>query len=274
MKSMLATVTAKQGHAAELEACIDRLAGQVRREPGNVSFLAYREQGDPSRFTMMEVYESEDAFKRHLKMIHTQQFNEALETLTEAGAAHTVVLDEVAREPATASTSVRGVDHLGMTVPDLEQATRFFNKAFGAVTLYDVQPADAEPMAGPEVESQLGLSPGTSITHMRLLRLGEGPCFELFEMKGAVQRPAASLQDIGLTHPGIYVDDIDQAAERLEMAGGKLLSPPHGLARNEGGERNAGLYAYTPWGMLIELLTYPDGITYPDTSPATRWKPA
>ena len=33
--------------------------------------------------------------------------------------------------------AIRGIDHFGMTVPDLEAATRFFEQAFDARVLYD-----------------------------------------------------------------------------------------------------------------------------------------
>jgi catechol 2,3-dioxygenase-like lactoylglutathione lyase family enzyme len=31
--------------------------------------------------------------------------------------------------------TIRAIEHVGITVPDLEQATTFFTKAFGAETL-------------------------------------------------------------------------------------------------------------------------------------------
>lgn len=73
----------------------------------------------------------------------------------------------------------RGIDHIGMTVPSIEEATAFFQEAFGAEVSYDVQRPEQEPMAGDEVEKQLGLPEGTSIIHMRLLRIGDGPTLEL-----------------------------------------------------------------------------------------------
>ncbi|MDU4359462.1 MAG: VOC family protein, partial [Enterobacter hormaechei] len=33
-------------------------------------------------------------------------------------------------------SSVRGIDHIGITVPDIEKATLFFERAFDAQVLY------------------------------------------------------------------------------------------------------------------------------------------
>jgi len=38
---------------------------------------------------------------------------------------------------------IRGMDHVGITVSDIDEATRFFSEAFGAEVIYDsVSPSD------------------------------------------------------------------------------------------------------------------------------------
>jgi catechol 2,3-dioxygenase-like lactoylglutathione lyase family enzyme len=74
-------------------------------------------------------------------------------------------------------TNVRAVEHIGVTVPDLEQATTFFAEAFGAQKLYDMLD---EPLRGPAVEKGLGVPEGAVIEVIRMLRLGNGPNIELF----------------------------------------------------------------------------------------------
>jgi catechol 2,3-dioxygenase-like lactoylglutathione lyase family enzyme len=169
---------------------------------------------------------------------------------------------------------VRGMDHVGMTVPDIEEATNFFKEAFQAGVCYDVQKPEHDPMKGEEVEKQLGLPDGFSIIHMRLLRIGDGPTIELFQLGNKTDGEPARISDMGLHHFGFYVDDMETASRAFESAGGTLLTDPHPLAGVEDGPRNAGVYGTTPWGSLIELLTYPDGIDYPEESEAERWTPA
>lgn len=159
-------------------------------------------------------------------------------------------------------------------MPDIEAASAFLVRAFGAVALYDVQSPADEPMSGAETERQLGLPAGAAIVHMRLMRIGDGPSIELFQFAGSTQHHAPSLNDYGLQHLALYVDDIEAVAAAFEEAGGTLLSAPHALAGIEDGEGNAGLYGRAPWGGLIELISYPAGIDYPDEATTTRWTPS
>jgi catechol 2,3-dioxygenase-like lactoylglutathione lyase family enzyme len=77
--------------------------------------------------------------------------------------------------------NVRAIEHVGITVPDIEEATRFFVEAFGAQQLYDMLD---EPLGGPEVEAGLGIPAGAVIEVIGMLRLGNGPNLELFSYSG------------------------------------------------------------------------------------------
>ncbi|MCA0964706.1 antibiotic biosynthesis monooxygenase [Salipiger bermudensis] len=269
-RTMIARATPKAGQAERLAALVETLAEQVRREAGNIRFEAFAEDG--GAVVMLEEYRDDDAFKTHLVQPHTQEFNAALEEVATGGASTVTDLASLASEQF-ASPGIRGVDHAGLTVPDIDAATRFLSEAFGAVTLYDVLPADGPDMEGEGPEAELGLSSGTRITHMRLVRIGNGPCLELFRMKDGAQSDPASLQDLGLTHLGLYVDDIDAACAAFTAAGGTLLKGPHPLANNEDKVGNAGIYGRAPWGTLFELLSYPGGIDLPADAVAPRWTP-
>lgn len=166
--------------------------------------------------------------------------------------------------------TVRAIEHVGITVPDLEQATRFFADAFGAETLYDMLD---EPLRGPEVEAGLGILQGAVITAIRMLRLGNGPNIELFTYTGVDQAAPVSPSDYGIQHVCLYVDDIDAAATRLEKADGVLLSRPGELPGGDAGDGNRYLYSRTPWGSTIELVTYPSHQAYESSTHLRRWRP-
>ncbi|MGZ9809169.1 antibiotic biosynthesis monooxygenase [Pseudoroseicyclus sp. H15] len=266
---IIARATPLPGQESRLHALAEELADRVRAEPGCIRFEVFAEDG--GALTMVEEYRDEAAMAAHADAAHTRDFNDALQGV--AGGAPTTTLATPLAAKHYAAPAVRGVDHAGLTVPDIDVATRFFAEAFGAVTLYDVLPKDGPDMAGNGPEAQLGLAPGTRITHMRMLRLGNGPGLELFQMADGEQAAPPRLQDMGLTHIGLYVDDIEAATTAIEAAGGTLLEGPHPLANNEDQEGNAGIYGHTPWGQLIELLTYPGGIDYPAEAPALRWAP-
>lgn len=269
-RTMIARAVPLDGQAAHLKELVEQLARNVRAEPGNIRFEAHEETA--GAMVMLEEYRDDGAFDAHLAMPHTKQFNAVLERIAEGGGSTVTDLTAVAPE-TTGTPHTRAVDHVGVTVPDVDAATRFFEHAFGAVTLYDVLPKEGGDMSGAGPEAELGLTSGTRIVHMRLLRIGNGPCLELFRLEDGEQRESPRLQDFGLTHIGIYVDDIEAACNAVTTAGGELLAGPHPLAGIEDNDGNAGIYGRAPWGMLIELLTYPGGIAYGAESPAIRWTP-
>ena len=174
----------------------------------------------------------------------------------------------------TKQNNIRGVEHLGITVPDLKAASEFFVAAFDACFLYDNHTPNDSPMSGPEVEARLGLAPGAAIYAVQMLRLGEGPSIELFEMRAPDQRPAHRPSDFGLQHFCIYVDDLAEAFTKFQAAGGELLTGPNPLTGAEAGEGNAFRYGRTPWGMIVEFLTAPSPMAFEAQSALRRWKPA
>ncbi|ORJ25333.1 VOC family protein [Rouxiella badensis] len=165
----------------------------------------------------------------------------------------------------------RGINHVGLTVPDLEQATTFLKQALGAKFVYNGLTSEDEPRKGADTERQLGLSSGTVVIKQRLLRIGNGANLELFEIVSDSQQRPVGLQDIGWNHLSFYVDDIDHTLKQVIAAGGKPLSEPHGNSRHEDTQDNGSVYFTTPWGSLIELQSIPNGYYYPDDSEAETW---
>ncbi len=167
----------------------------------------------------------------------------------------------------------RGINHVGLTVPDLQQATDFLQKALDARFVYNGLTENDPPRQGADTERQLGLSSGSMVIKQRLLRIGNGPNLELFEIVSNDQQQPVRLQDIGWNHISLYVDDIDYAIERVRAAGGRFLSEVHENSRHEDTENNASVYFQAPWGSLIELQSIPNGYYYPDDSEADTWMP-
>src|SRR5436305_8634942 len=86
--------------------------------------------------------------------------------------------DSIMKRRMPIQPMVRGIDHLGITVPDVESATHYFVSAFGAEVLYDVLSPSETPLGGPEIEAAVGIAAGTVVRAIRLLRLHEGPSLE------------------------------------------------------------------------------------------------
>ena len=170
---------------------------------------------------------------------------------------------------------VRAIDHLGVTVPDIEEAARFFAEALGAEPLYEMTTSLPVTEESARFEqAQLGTRPGSRWRRALMLRLGEGPCIELFDYEDPNRRPAATPSDLGVQHFAIYVDDIDAVKDRMVAAGATALEGPSSLNGPEAGEGNKWLYVQAPWGGVIELVTYPSAQPWEQTTSLRRWKPA
>lgn len=167
----------------------------------------------------------------------------------------------------------RGIDHVGVTVPDIEQATAFFVDALGAQVLYDTLPREEGPNTGSELDDRLGVPQGTAQVAIRMLALPSGPGLELFEFSGPRQDRPSVASDLGWQHVALYADDLDAARDAIVAAGGTALSAPKPLPSVEAGEHNRFVYCRTPWGSTLELVTYPDEQPYAEHTDLRRWTP-
>lgn len=166
------------------------------------------------------------------------------------------------------------MDHVGITVEDLEAATQFFQKVFDAEIIYDSVAKDDPSVEGEEPESILRVAEGTTISAVRMLKFQYGPGLEMFEMHAPDQSEPVRPSDFGLQHFAVYVDDIQESVRLFEEAGGEMFSDPQPLMfEAERGEGNLFCYGSTPWGSVVELVTYPSSMPYEDNTDLRRWKP-
>lgn len=166
--------------------------------------------------------------------------------------------------------TARDVDHVGITVPDLDQAIAFFTQVIGAELLWS-KPVMHDP-TGHTFPRALQISP-RSTARIAMVRCGPGLNVELLEYHAPHQRrsiPANS--DVDVSHLCFFVEDMAAAAAYLTAHGCRMLAGPstnHGL--NEG-ERYQ--YFLTPWGMSLEILYRPAPLPYERTTRARVYGPA
>lgn len=163
-----------------------------------------------------------------------------------------------------------GIEHIGLTVPDLEQATRFFVDLLGAETLYDVGPFER-----PDdwMASHLAVHPRARINKIRVLRVANGPVLEVFEFTAPDQNTALPRNsDVGGWHIAFYVEDMDAALLALRTHGVSIQSGP--VEMTEGPSQGLSwLYFQAPWGQQLELVSYPGGLAAYKALTQEVWRP-
>jgi catechol 2,3-dioxygenase-like lactoylglutathione lyase family enzyme len=140
-------------------------------------------------------------------------------------------------------------NHTGHVVTDLERSKHFYQEVFGFRFWYEITPPDV-PTA------QLsGLTPPLGLTASYLVL--DGFVLELMHYAaagaGAPYR-SRTMNEPGLTHLSISVDDVHAVAERAVANGGQLL---------EDSDIGVALFLRDPDGQLIELLP----VTFRDRLP-------
>ncbi len=163
---------------------------------------------------------------------------------------------------------IRGMEHIGFTVPDIDQACDFFVNILGATTLFtaatNFRNDDSDWMT-----EHLKVHPRAVIKEFRYLRLGNGSNLEVFEYESPdqIQTPPKN-SDVGGHHLAFYVDDIYAAIEYLKASGVEVLGEP--TVYTEG--PNLGLtwcYFMAPWGMQLEVVSAPNGTVYDNHAKST-----
>ncbi len=167
--------------------------------------------------------------------------------------------------------TLRGQDHVGITVPDLEAAIRFFVDVVGCTLAMRFGPFRDD--TGTFMADTLGVHPRAVVAEIALLRCGNGSNIELFQYSAPDQRDAIPKNsDIGGHHLAFYVDDIDAAVAYLVSHGVRVLKGP--LPVTEGPAAGQTInYFLAPWGLQLELISYPRGMAYETAGGPVLWSP-
>lgn len=148
------------------------------------------------------------------------------------------------------------VDHIGFTVPDLEQARTWLVDVLGCEYMYSLGPFihdDSDWM-----RDHLNVDPRAVMRQLHFFRLGGQAIFEVFEYSAPDQRSEQPRNsDIGGHHVALYVEDMDAAVAYLRARGVTVLGDPTASRGPSLGQR--WVYFLSPWGMQFELVSYPGG---------------
>jgi lactoylglutathione lyase len=131
-------------------------------------------------------------------------------------------------------------NHTGQVVTDLERSKRFYQEVFGFRPWYEITPPD-------EATAKLScLTPPLGVTASYLTL--DGFVLELmhYSVPGAtVSFRPRTMNEPGLTHLSISVDDVRATAERAVEFGGSVI---------EDSDIGLAVFIRDPDGQLLELL--------------------
>lgn len=140
---------------------------------------------------------------------------------------------------------ILGVNHVALSVPDMDRALQFYCDLLGFEKL-----SDAGWPAGTESADRILAVEGTSA---RVCHIGtENLLMELFQFGDCdpvAQNPRRPVIDHGITHICLAVTDLDDEYARLSAAGMEFNSPPTDVGIP--GVRT--VYGRDPFGNVLEL---------------------
>lgn len=164
---------------------------------------------------------------------------------------------------------LRGTEHIGFTVPDLDEAHRFFVDVIGCEYVYALGPFERDD---DWMNEHLDVHPRSVMRELRFYRCEHGPNFEVFQWEPADgQRDQPRNSDLGGHHLAFYVDDLDSAVQYLHSRGVRVLGEP--TASRNASEGQRWVYFLSPWGMQLELVSFPNGKAYEASSAVRLWDP-
>jgi catechol 2,3-dioxygenase-like lactoylglutathione lyase family enzyme len=163
---------------------------------------------------------------------------------------------------------VRGMHHIGITVPNIEEAITFFEAVFGAIDVFHTGPFDVDNAF---MQRKLGAAPHTRIRDLVFLRCGNGTSVELFEYTGedSKARPKR-VSEVGGVHICFEVDDVFASAKRLKAQGIELLEGPNTVDAGPL-EGFSWIYFEAPWGQMLEIASF-DKLGYEKDSKQRLWR--
>ncbi len=142
--------------------------------------------------------------------------------------------------PALADSipGMRGHDHTGITVPDVKAATAFFTDVIGCSHAMSFGPFSDDK--GTFMQDVVNVNPRAVIDEISMVRCGYGSNIEY------------------------------KAAAYLKEKNVKTLQGPIPIKEGPAAGQSI-LYFFAPWGLQMELISYPKGMAYEKDAKSVLW---
>lgn len=165
----------------------------------------------------------------------------------------------------------RNVDHLGISVPDLDQALAFFTDVLGCDLLWRGGPYQDD---GKWMATHLGVHPRATL-NLAMVRCGPNLNVELLEYRIHEQRlEAPKNSDHSASHLCFFVADIKAALTYLGAQPGVTVMGEPAEVTEGGATGLRYVYFTAPWGLQLELAHWPEGMPYETSTKARLFGPA
>lgn len=168
------------------------------------------------------------------------------------------------------------IDHVGLTVPDLDLAVRFYADVIGGTELYRLGPFDAAEM--PKMpDGRDWTAAHVNVANARLsiamLQIGPNLMLELFQYDRPADKATAPPRncDAGGHHIAFKVADLDAAKSYLAGKGCTAMAGPIVLDQGPCATTRVN-YVLDPWGNQLELVEYKTQAFEP-TAPVRIYRP-
>jgi catechol 2,3-dioxygenase-like lactoylglutathione lyase family enzyme len=146
--------------------------------------------------------------------------------------------------------TVRGIDHVGITVASVAAALAFYRDLLG------LRVTDEGEDEGPELDAIVGLR-GVRMRYAEL-DLGGGRLLEVIEYRSPAGEPLTQRPwDPGASHLALRVDDVDAVWRRLADAGVPTPGAPTTITAPGSWHGVRCVYVTDPDGRTVELVQRP-----------------
>jgi glyoxylase I family protein len=174
--------------------------------------------------------------------------------------------------PRAGLPGLRGLEHIGIVVPDLVQATTFFETVLGWPVVFTAGPFfDSQ---GESMSRNFGVHPRSRVSRLAVVR-SPFVNFELFEGTAPDQLTTwPRLLDIGGLHLTVYVDEIGAAIDYLVKIGCESFGGHKPLGGPEEGPGAEFGHVRTPFGLYLEVISYPAGRAYENAATVLAFNPS
>src|SRR6187397_957847 len=164
-----------------------------------------------------------------------------------------------------------GMDHVGITVPDIDQAVAWFEDVMGCVAPLTFGPF-SDP-TGTFMQDLLDVDPRAVVEQITMVRCGRSANIELFKYTAPDQRTTfPKNSDFAGHHIAFYVTDIDAAVAYMVSKGAQKFLGPVPLTDGPAAGQTIN-YFRTPFGTYVELISYPNGMAYESDPSRPLWSP-